>query len=189
MTATCRDIVTLALKLARVTRSPTAAEADDGLTCLQALYDGWVATGLFGQLEDLYLDGDDTALEGKRYFVASGVTLTAATSVYVDTDGSTRQPRDLALYESVTAAGVRSVLLYDRSAWVELTGLTLNSTAPLAVRGQAGLAAALATSGGFAAMFGPVDDPAVRMLAIPFLTGLSYKLGTTRNRADGPDYF
>lgn len=181
--STCRSVVTNALKLAKVTRNPTSAEAADGLTCLQSLYDQWVHNGFFGRLEDVYLDANETALEGKRYFVPTGYTLTAPSSVYVAEDGTTRQPRDLALYESLTQAGTRAVKLYDRTAWVDLTGLTLDSTAPLSSRGEIGLAAALACSGGFVAMFSPPEAylPALQMLSANWLTGIMGRAGSTQD--------
>jgi hypothetical protein len=46
---------------------------------------------MFGTLEDVYLDGDDTAEEGKRYYIPSGFTLTDATSEYLDSTGTVRQ--------------------------------------------------------------------------------------------------
>lgn len=190
--ATCRDVVTSAMKLAKSLSSgetPTADEADDGMKALQSLYDVWVTSGMFGRLEDVYLDGDDTAEEGKRYFVPTGVTLTAATSE-IDGCCGVRQARDLAIYESLTQAGVRSVKLYDRTEWVEMTGLALSDTAPLSKRGEMGLAAALATSGGFAAMFGAgaLMDGEVRGLAAQFIAGLSYKLGSSQGRI-ASDYY
>lgn len=183
--ATCGDVITNALKLAKVLpsgASPTAEETADGMLALQSLYDGWVAGAMFGRLEDIYLDADDTAEEGKRYFVPTGTTLTAATSTYTDADGNPRQPRDLALYESLTEAGTRSVKLYDRTAWVELTGLTTASDAPLASRGLMGLAACLALSGAFSSMFGGQATPEIVNLARIFQAGLSYKPGSTRDR-------
>lgn len=191
--ATCLDVVTHALKLARVIPSgtvPDADEAADGMDCLQSFYDALVHQGMFGTLEDVYLDEDDTAEEGKRYFVPTGITLTAPTSVYLDSAGATRQPRDLALYESLTEAGVRTVKLYDRTAWVDMTGLALTSQAPLAGRGLIGLAATLATSAAFAAMFGDTAtmNPDVRRAAMMFLGALMSKVGTTQDKSASEYY-
>lgn len=190
MAATCLDVITSALKLGRVLSSggvPKAAEAEDGLACLQSLYDGWVATGLFGRLEDTYLVADDTAQEGKRYLLADGVTLTEPSVVSADdsADCASRQPRDLALYESVASDGTRSVRLYDRTGWVDLTDLGPDAIAPLSGRGQMGLAAVLACSGPFIAMFNDsaAMNPDIRRVAYQFMAGLSYKMGSTRDRA------
>jgi hypothetical protein len=189
--ATCNDIITDALKLARVIsagETPSAEEAADGLNCLQSMYDGWVVGGMFGDLQDVYLEEDDTALEGKRYYVPDDYTLTAAASEYVTESGVTRQPRDLALYE-VLAGGVRYVRLYDRTGWVELTGLALTGDAPLASRGRMGLAAALAISGAFAALFGDTAtlNPDVRKLGQRF-TGNLMQTNSTRSTS-GVSYF
>jgi hypothetical protein len=144
---------------------------------------------MFGNLEDVYLDADDVAEEGKRYFVPTGITLTAATSLYVDLNGDTRQPRDLALYESLTEAGARTVKLYDRTAWVEMTGLASGTNAPLANRGMMGLAACLATSGAFLDMFGGEGPgPGTLLLAAQFIKQLMRKSGSTQDSGAG-DYY
>lgn len=191
--STVADVVTTALKLAKVIPSgatPAADESADGLICFQAMLDEWVAGGMFGTLEDEYLEASDTAEEGKRYLLAAGVTLTYPSLItgeggdYGD-EGNTasRQVLDMSLVESVTSAGVRTVKLWDRTAWVALTGLALADTAPLASRGMTGLAAALACSGGFAAMF---DDsrvsPRVEGMSRRFLGSLSGKKGSTQAR-------
>jgi hypothetical protein len=193
--ATCLDVVSAALRLARViavNREPKASESERGMECLQSLYDQWVASGMFGRLEDTYLTANDTAQEGKRYLLAAGITLTEPTTIAAEdsADGIARQPRDLALYEKLTSTGTRTVRLYDRAAWTELTNLALTDLAPLSGRGFMGLAACLALSGGFSAMFGVGQgiNPDVRSLANNFLAGLSYKLGSTRDRSQA-EYF
>jgi hypothetical protein len=191
MASTCADIIAYALKLGKVIPSggsATTGEAADGLACLQSMYDGWVVGGMFGNLEDVYLDADDVAEEGKRYFVPTGITLTAATSLYVDLNGDTRQPRDLALYESLTAAGTRTVKLYDRVAWVSLTGLASGDAAPLASRGAMGLAACLATAGAFNDMFGGEIGEGTALLAGQFVKQLMSKSGSTQDEPTGTYY-
>lgn len=189
--ATCSEIIANAMKLTRVLpsgASATTAEAADGLKCLQSLYDGFVAGGMFGQLEDVYLDANDVAEEGKRYFVPTGITLTAPTSVYTLSNGQTRQPRDLAIYESLTQAGTRTVKLYDRTAWVPLTGLVASDTAPLSGRGEMGLSACLAIATAFMSMFGAQPDEATIRLASMFLKSISSKRGSTQDRGKA-DYY
>jgi hypothetical protein len=189
--ATCLDIITYAMKLAKILPSggtPSAAETEDGLACLQSLYDGFVTGGMFGELEDVYLDADDTAEEGKRYYVPSGVTLTDATSEYIDAYGDTRQPRDLAIYESLTSAGVRAVKLYDRTEWVDLLDLATTDVAPLSGRGAMGLAACLATAGAFIDMFGGEIGPGTALLAGQFVKNIMGKVGSTQDRP-GADYY
>jgi hypothetical protein len=190
--ASCLDIITYALRMSRIIgagKTPKAAEATEGMIALQSLYDQWRTGGMFGELEDIYLEGDDIAEEGKRYFVPTGLTLTAATSVYLDSDEVTRQPRDLALYESLTQAGVQTARLYDRTAWVDLLGLEQSDTAPLSSRNAYGLAAALATSGGFIAMFDDAQiSPRVERLAANFTRSLMSKQGSTQNETTGTYY-
>jgi hypothetical protein len=187
--ATCAQVITYALRMNRIIGSgkdPTTAELADGMIALQALYDQWRTGGMFGNLEDVYLDENDTAEEGYRYFVPTGLTLTDATSVY-DDGGETRQPRDLALYESLTQAGTHAAKLYDRTAWVPLTGLVQADTAPLSARDSWGLAACLSTTGGLCAMFGAEPAQATIAKARHFLRNLMDK-STTQDRTT-PDYF
>jgi hypothetical protein len=184
--ATCLDVIASAMRQTKVLgigRTPKAAEADEGMIALQSFYDELVNQGMFGRLEDIYLTSSDTAQEGKRYLLASGVTVTEPTTISAEDseDGVARQPRDLSLYESLTSTGTRSVRLYDRTGWVSLTGLALADGAPLSGRGA--LASAFACSGGFIDMFGAEPSPSVRARASSFLLGLSYKLGSTRDRA------
>jgi hypothetical protein len=184
--ATCLDVITNAARMSQIIgpgKDLKAAEAELGMDCLQGLYDTWLANGMFGRLEDVYLTSDDTAEEGKRYYIPAGVTLTSATSEYLDGDGDTRQPRDLSCYESLTSTGTRTVRLYDRTEWVDLQNLDLSDIAPLSGRGATGLAAALATHGAFAATFGAEPSQRVAILAATFLAGLCYKTGSTRDRA------
>jgi hypothetical protein len=189
--ATCLEIITYALRMSRIVglgRQPKSAESDEGLIALQSMYDQWRTGGMFGTLEDVYLEGDDIAEEGKRYFVPDGYTLTDATSVYLDSDEQTRQPRDLALYESLLEDGTQAAYLYDRIEWVPLLGLTEDDVAPLSGRNAYGLAACLATSGGFIAAFGAEPSPATIALARHFLRNLMGKKGSTQD-SDGAVYY
>lgn len=186
--ATCTQIITYALQLARITPSnttPEAPELADGLVALQSMYDAWLTGGMFGELTDVYLDADDTAEEGKRYFVPTGLTLTAPTSVYVDGDGNTRQPRDMAVYEALTEAGTRSAKIYDRTEWVSLLGLVAGDTAPLSKRDELGLAACLATIGGLSDQFGAQPGAGVIAKAKNFMRNVMGKHGSTQDRGTG----
>lgn len=193
---TVREIVTLALQQARVVgvnREPTSSEADAGLQAFQGMFDAWVAGGMFGSLSDIYLDASDTALEGHRYLLAVGVTLTLPSTIVGDGgdygeegNTSTRQPYDLSLVESVTSAGVRTVKLWDRTGWVSLLSLTLDSAAPLASRGVTGLAACVAKT--YCEMFGASLGPNTAMLARKFEGSLSHKFGSTQAKTVG-EYF
>lgn len=197
--ATVRDVVTLALRQARVVgvgREPTSAEAARGLEAFQGMLDMMVAGGMFGQLVDVYLTASDTAVEGRRYLLASGVTLTIPDIIPRNNDddygensasSSERQPYDLSLIESVTSAGVRSVKLYDRTDWVDLLDLTLDTDpAPLSGRGLTGLAACVAKT--YAEMFGAELGPATQMLARQFNGLVARKFGSTRPTLAGCYY-
>jgi hypothetical protein len=80
---------------------------------------------------------------------------------------------------------VQTAKLYDRTAWVSLLGLRTTDVAPLSGRNAYGLAACLATSGGFVAMFGATPPREVYRLASEFQLTLSYKPGSTQDRIAG----
>jgi len=185
--ATCLDIVTYAMRslgLLSSGETPSSEEGADGLVALQSFYDELLASGMFGRLEDIFLDFDDTAEEGKRYLLDTGITLTEPTTISADVsaDGTERQPRDLSVYEKLTSTGTRTVRLYDRTQWVNLIGLALTDTAPLSNRGAMGLAAAVACSGGFSDMFGAQPGQPLLARSQRFLSSLTHKIGTTRDR-------
>jgi hypothetical protein len=183
MAATCLDIITYALRMTRVVgigKVPKAAEAEEGMVALQSLYDDWRTGGMFGQLKDKYLKEDDTAEEGHRYYIPAGFTLTDATSAYEDRCGNTRQPRDLALYERFDGT-THAAKLYDRTAWVDLLGLTLEDIAPLSGRNDYGFAACLATSGGFMSAFGVEPSQTVVAVARHFNSNIASKIGSTQD--------
>lgn len=202
--ASCLDIITLAMKQCRILSSggiPTAKETEDGMTALQSLYDQWRTGGMFGTLKDCYLTGPANAQEGRRYYVPAGVTLTDATNDYVPMYGDAytecdyasgigpvRQPRDMAFYEAVKSDGTHTAKLYDRTAWVSLLGLVTSDEAPLSSRNQSGLAACLATSGGFADLFNAQAGPGTVAVARNFLRSVMGKIGSTQDNA-GSDYF
>lgn len=193
MASTCLQVITYAMRQTKIIgpgKQPKASESEEGMAALQSFYDELVNGAMFGRLEDAYLTADDTAQEGRRYLLASGVTLTEPTVIPAEdsADGIARQPRDLSLYEKVTSLGVRSVRLYDRSEWVDLLDLEETDVAPLSGRGAYGLAAALATSGGFIDAFGAEPSLPTLARAKRFLLSLSHKLGSTRDRA-AADYF
>lgn len=189
--STVQDVVTLALRQARVLgigRDPRSTEAAAGLQAYQGMLDMWVSNGMFGQLIDVYLTANATAVEGRRYLLASGVTLTIPTLIprahgddYGESGSASdnRQPYDLSLIESLTSGGVRTVKLYDRIGWVDLLSLTLaTDPAPLSARGVTGLAACIAQT--YAEMFGAQLMPYTARLASQFQGMISRKFGTAR---------
>jgi hypothetical protein len=57
--ATCLEIITYALRQCKILgmgKDPRAAETEEGMTALQSMYDEWRTGGMFGTLEDIYLD-------------------------------------------------------------------------------------------------------------------------------------
>lgn len=187
---TIRDIITLALKQAKVIaagESPSDTEAADGLIVVQSVYDDWSMRGMFGTLTDVYLTEDDDAEEGQRIFAAAGVTVTIPATIDDGTD--TRKPRDLACIEVIDGDdNSRTTKIYDArlGSWVSLVSLGLNDEAPLASRSQYGLAACIAIRWG--ETFGAEIARSILAQALRFEGGLSYKLGSDQGRA-GPDYF
>lgn len=206
MAASCLDVITYAMRQCRIIgpgKTPKDAEAEEGLAALQALYDQWRTGGMLGSLCDKYLaDGAvEDAQEGYRYYLTSGATLNAATNDYVPQYGDAysecdyasgigpvRQPRDMALYESVDNSGNQTAKLYDRTQWVDLLDLELTDVAPLSGRNAYGLAACLATSGGFVSVFGAEPSQSVIALARHFLRNVMGKVGSTQD-SSGADYF
>lgn len=183
--ASVRDVVTLALRQARVigiNRSPTASEADAGLQAYQGMLDLWVANGMFGRLTDAYKTDDYEAAEGERVIAPTAITVTIPATL----ENGTRAPYDLSLIETVLN-GTRAVKLYDRTGWVNLLGLTLNTDpAPLSGRGLTGLAACVAQT--YAEMFGASLGPQTTMLARQFQGLVSRKFGSSRPAVAGVYY-
>jgi hypothetical protein len=180
--ATCRDIITYAMRQAKVLPSggsPRAKEMADGIVALQSLYDGWVATGMFGRLTDRYESADYTAEEGQRIIAPAGVTITVPETIDSDPTSDERAPRDLSVIETLID-GTRTVWLWDRAGWVSLLDLDENDDAPLASRGAWGLAATLAVSGAFITMFGGELTDDIRMAALRFQNGVAAKFGSTQ---------
>lgn len=190
--ATCLQIITYAMRQARIIgpgKEPKASEAAEGMIALQSLYDQWVHNAMFGELEEIYLEENETALEGKRYYIPVGLGLTAASRIYVDEAGNTRLPRDLAIYETLSSDGTRGVKLFDRDDWVDLLELELTDEAPLSSRNAYGLAACLATYGGFTTVFGDAElSPRVERLAKQFLASVMGKVGTTQDQTGSVFY-
>jgi hypothetical protein len=59
MAASCLDIITYAMRQARVIgpgKEPKDAEAEEGLAALQSFYDELLSGGMFGRLEDTLSD-------------------------------------------------------------------------------------------------------------------------------------
>lgn len=180
--ATCQDIVTRALQMARITalgRTPKAAESEHGLMALQSLYDSFFASGAFGTLTDVYTEVDYEAGEGERVIATTGVTVTLPDTIVDDNTGLDRTPRELSAVV-VVQDGLTTNNVYEAAAWVSCTGLELGDDAPLSNRDAAGLAAVLAKD--IAGTFGTELSGSQRQMADRFRMSLFYKLGSDQGR-------
>lgn len=180
---TCRTIITRALQQATIVplgRDPTSKEAEAGLSALAGMYEGWVSGSMFGRLKDVYESQDYTANVGERIF-ADDATITLPDTIEVD--GVDTIPHDLGAVS--INDGTWRHWIWD-GQWTEITGLTLDSDAPLASRDREGLAACLA--GYLAEGFGGQIGPFTQRRAARFESSLSLKLGSTQD-ASAPSYF
>lgn len=180
---TCREIVTLALRQARIVgigRTPRASEADEGLKALQSLYDSMFADGPLGPFTDVYATANYTAQENER-IIADGVTITIPDTI--EDDGETRTPKDLTAVIVITDTTQKNYV-FSLGRWQVCDALTLDSTAPLANRDVTGLAALLALQ--YSEMFGASLPPKTERRAYQFKGALSHKFATKR---DDPVYY
>ena len=174
---TCRDIVTLALRQARIVgigRAPRAAEADEGMVALQSLYDGMFADGPLGPFTDVYATDDYTAKENER-IIADGATNTIPDTI--EENDAVRTPKDLTAVIVITDTTQKNYV-FSLGRWEICDSLTLDSDAPLAARDKTGLAALLAIE--YAEMFGAQLPPATAQRGIRFKGSISHKFSTDR---------
>lgn len=174
--ATCNDIIALGLRMGRVigfNETPSAAEADIGMTVLQSLYDGWFIGGEFGQFTQVYKADDYTVEEQDHVTAETGVAVTLPTTFndstgeYGDGTGSRRAPYELAAV-AVEQDGSETRYVWEGSAWTTLSGKALTDTAPLTKYGEAGLAACFAAR--YADTFGAAIAPGVAQQARQFMS-------------------
>lgn len=185
---TCRDIITRALRKAKVYaagETPSDEDMSDGMDELQNLYEQWGSNGMFGRLSDVLTNADYEAAPNERVTATDSAVVTIPTTV--DDDGTDFPPFDMAFLEVIdTVAETVTRYIYSNGAWVEISDLTLDDEAPLASRGRGGLAACLALA--YAEEFGAEVGPGVQRQAASFKTGLSLKYGGDAQRT-APDYF
>lgn len=201
MAATCNDIIRMAMgriRQLRLGEVPQGNEASDGLVALQGLYDGWVASGLFGRLNDTIPSSDYTANEQDRVINDDNYTITLPLTysnavpmgsyypVWPDErvwtalqTTATRPPRDLAMIE-ILDVGALKRFLYSAHLrqWVRVDSVALTDTAPLAEHGAVGLASCLAEM--LADEYGAQLGPDVVKRASLFMWGLSSKYDSQR---------
>ena len=205
---TCRQVISGALRKCRVIGSgdtPTADEANDALTSLQSLYDGWSNSGVFGRLTDVIATESGTAREYTRVRYTTGMTISLPTEVSptdydygfpedpydygFDDSGQDRPPLNRALIVLVNeTTAARSVNLYDanRGAWRDLLALELDDDAPLSELDADGLSAVLALD--IADDFGAVISASTQRKAGMFQSILSHRYDATR-RETQTEYF
>lgn len=180
---TCRDIVTLALRQARIVgigRSPRAAEADEGMEALQALYDGMFADGPLGPFADVYATANYTAKENER-IIADNATITIPDTI---TDADViRTPKDLTAVMVITDTA-KMQYVFSLGRWEAAHALTLDSDPPLATRDKTGLAALLAVQ--YCEMYGAELPPATAQRGMRFKGSIAAKFATAR---DPVEYF
>ncbi len=188
MMPTCRDIITRALRKARIYaagETPSDEDMTDGLDELLNLYEQWGSNGMFGRLADVYTNSDYDAAPNERVTVTDSAVVTIPTEV--EDDGSDYPPHDLAFVEVVdTVAETVARYIYEGGAWVSVSALGLDDLAPLANRGRGGLSACLALA--LAEEFGAEVGSGVQRQAASFKTGLSLKAGSDAQRT-APDYY
>ncbi|HEX7720463.1 MAG TPA: hypothetical protein VF389_11705 [Woeseiaceae bacterium] len=193
---TCRDIIGAAFRQARVYgagEDPSSEDAADGLFVLQSMYDGWVSTGAFGDFTEVYKTAAYTAKEGERVVTDGAPVITIPTTFSDGSDdygggtGTRRAPKELSVIQVVNrTAGTTETHIYYNGAWEELEGLTLNSPAPLAYYGKAGLAACLALE--MADYFGSQVGMGVGRMAARFMAAFRDRRIASNDRGTA-DYY
>jgi len=181
--ATCREVITLALKKARQVmpgEEPSADSADDALNTLQSIYDEAVGGGWFGALTDVVVDEAYTAGENERIGndVDDPVAITLPETLTDSDSGETRRPYDRSLV--VIVGGTPGSYLYSaqRGSWDRLSSLTLDDFAPLSERSSDGLASLLCVRLG--EEYGAVIGPATKGAAAVFSSIISNKRDSQR---------
>jgi len=177
---TCRDLGTSALRMIGVyggNETPSAADAQIALDQLQSMLTGWVHSGMFGRLNDHHAATDYTAKEFDRVVADAAVVVTLPVTV-LGSDGVYRKPRDLTAIEISDDSG-RNTWIWDRDAWVSLSGLAFADDCPIAWRSPRGFAACLGVN--LTGDFNMPLTPALTRLASQFRTMISMKLGSTQD--------
>lgn len=155
----------------------TGQQLDDGLKHVQAMFDGWAAGGMLGQLTEVSVTADYTANEWERVSAPAEITITIP-----DTIDDTRAPYDLAMI-AVAQGSPDSIYLFDAksSAWTAISSLSLSDVCPLADRDRMGFAALLAER------LGPIA-PHNQKLATGFRLKIAMHTGSQR-APTAPDYY
>jgi len=185
---TCRELITAAYRKARVRGRGDvldAEEAQDGLVTLQSFYDELVSEGMFGRLTDVIITADYEANEQERVFNTDlddggelfDVTLPREVDDDETADGA-RPPRDLSLIVVAGASTQNFVYSSPLGGWDTLTGLALETEAPLGERGADALACLFAAF--IAEENGKTIGPVTASRAMAFRSRLSHRASAPR---------
>lgn len=124
--------------------SLSAEDGEVGMELLHEIYAEMVGKGFFGRTTDVVVTDDYEAQEQDRILVTTGdaVSVTLAATVTDADTGEVRPPKDysLIIVADALSDGHQSYV-YDAlyGTWAPLTGLTLDSYAPLSHKFPAGL--------------------------------------------------
>lgn len=176
--ATCRDIVTKALRQSGViglNEAPTASEADHGLSILQSYYDALFKAGPLHPSFRKFTEVDYTAGESEHITAnETGMVVTIPDTITDIETNEERAPKELASVV-VATGGDETNFVYSRGAWQAASNLTLGGDAPLSGRDMMGLASDVAMY--FAEVFEKPTGPMLADMALRFRAGLIYNEG------------
>lgn len=203
--ATCRQVITTALRKIGVVaagREPRANDTYDALSSLQSLYFGLIDGGAFGRLRDVIPLVDYTAGENERVFRSddgcTNVTLPETLGIDIDpcdgwglfsgniSQSQMRPPRDCSVVIINDAfSGSTTTFLYDGSVkqWIGIDALMLDQPAPLSSRNPDGLSALLAMQ--IVDQFGGDMPQGTVRAALQFQSSLLTRYSAPREEAAG----
>lgn len=172
MAVTCRTIIQRALSklgVLRVGGEPSAAEAAEGLSVLESMFQEWVNAGTFGRIWPVNVGSAATFDAGGNvhYSVTTPEAVMIELPATMPWNGcwfwrperdygwglpawegwGVNVPQDLTVVSITDQYGFgRATYIYDGPVqrWVKLEGLTLDDEAPLSARNSDGLASVLA---------------------------------------------
>ena len=124
-------------------RVPSGQMAADALSVANGLIMGLPEIGMAPTLTEVVITADYTAGEDERVVNISGLDLTITLPETLTTNGQTRTPRNGARVV-VTGNSAITFIYLANSGWHQVSGLDLNSTAPLGPELYTGLCAVLA---------------------------------------------
>lgn len=191
--ATCRQIITTALRKARqigAGDNPSAEDAATALPNLQSFYDELIGLGKLGVLTDVLVTAAYTAGENQRISNTTTTPWTITLPLTV-TDRYTNlvrpvRDRTLVVVAGTTAGATPGNYLFSaqRGAWDRMSNLSLDDYAPLSERAQDGLASIMAMR--LIEEYGGQPTVVLQRQSASFLSMLSHKRDSQRveTRAD-----